>query len=150
VSPYETESRPRTRTPIAFHLLIASMLFQGLSGLGGGGAIVAAPDGAILGLPPSLLEGTPFDSFQIPGLILLVVLGVTPAVVTWGLWRRRAWSWYGSVLVGTALVIWISVQILMIGYEDDPPLQAIYGALGTLILGLSLSASVRSEVMGSG
>jgi hypothetical protein len=126
------------------------MLFQGLSGLFGGGALVASPDGAILDLPLGLLEGTPFDSFMVPGLILLIVLGVAPAVVAWGLWRRRAWSWYGSVLLGTALVIWITVQILMIGYENDPPLQAIYGALGILMLGLSLSASVRSEVMGSG
>ena len=137
---------PRTHTPVAYHLLIASMLFQALSGLGGGGALVASPDGSLLGLPPTLLAGTPFDGFLFPGLILLFVLGVLPSIVLWGLWRRRAWSWYGSVLVGTALVIWISVQILMIGYENDPPLQAIYGGLGLLMLGLSAVPSVRRHL----
>jgi hypothetical protein len=106
------------------HLLTAAVLLQGLSGIGGGVALVADPSGAALGLPVTLLAESPFRDYFFPGLILLVLLGIAPLIVAWGLWRRRGWSWYGSVHVGTALLVWITVQIFMIGYSGDPPLQA--------------------------
>jgi hypothetical protein len=133
----------------AYYFLIAAVLFQGLSGVGGGIALVAAPSGALLGIPLSVLAGSPFVSYLLPGLILLIVLGIVPMVISWGLWKRRLWSWYGSVIVGVALIVWILVQILMIGYGGDPPLQAIYGLLGVTILALSLARPVRVYLMKS-
>jgi hypothetical protein len=121
-----------------------AVALQGLSGLGGGVTLVADPTGASLGLPDDLLEHSPFRNYLIPGLILLVVLGVVPLIVSWGLWRRRRWSWYGSVFVGIALIVWIIVQIMLIGYGTDPPLQAIYGGLGVTILGLAFIRRVEA------
>jgi hypothetical protein len=127
----------------SYYVLIAAVLFQGLSAVGGGIALVAAPSGALLGIPLSVLADSPFGSYLLPGLVLLTALGILPLLVCWGLWKRRLWSWYGSLIVGIALIMWIVVQILMIGYGSDPPLQAIYGALGVIILALSLARPVR-------
>jgi hypothetical protein len=121
--------------------LIVAVLFQGLSGVGGGVALLADPTGGLIGMPVSMLARSPFDDFLLPGLILLLVLGVVPLCVSWGLWRRRPWAWRGSVFVGAALVIWIAVQVAMVGYRWDPPLQAIYGGLGVAILALCLGHS---------
>ena len=41
-------------------------------------------------------------------------------------------AWYGSLLVGTSLAIWILVEILMIGYQPAPPLLALYGLLSVV------------------
>jgi hypothetical protein len=71
--------------PLSLWLLV----FQGLSGLCGGGAL--------LHLPLDLLEGSPFTELRILGLILLTVLGVGPLVMAAGLWRRRAWIWHGAL-----------------------------------------------------
>lgn len=132
----------RTR-PVALYLLLAGLLFQGLSGLAGGAGLVADPSGRLLQMPQGLLEGAPFEDYLIPGLILFSVLGVFPLVAFNGLWRERAWAWPAALVVGIALVVWIGVEMLMIGYQAQPPLQLIYGLLGVVLLALVMLPSVR-------
>ena len=36
-------------------------------------------------------------------------------------------------MVGVVLLIWIAVEIAIIGYSNDPPLQPIYLLLGAVI-----------------
>jgi len=141
---------PKLGPVAALYTLIASVAFQALSGIGGGIALVVDPSGAFLGLPTGLLDGSPFNDYRVPGLILLLLLGVFPAVVSFALWRRRRWSWPGALLTGTALVIWIVVEVILIGYQARPPLQLIYGLLGILILGLALVPGVRSALEPAG
>ena len=130
-----------------FHALTTTIVLQGISGLVGGYALMADPSGALIGLPLVWLEGTPFSDYFVPAIILLSVLGVCPLVVAWGLWRTRSWAWYGSLLVGASLAIWILVEIIMIGYQPDPPLQAFYGLLSLMILALSSVRSVRQRLL---
>lgn len=130
-----------------FYALTATILLQGVSGLVGGCALMADPSGALIGLPLVWLEGTPFSDYFVPGTILLTVLGVCPLVIGSGLWRGRSWAWYGSLLVGASLAIWILVEINMIGYQPDPPLQAFYGLLSLMILALSSVRSVRQRLL---
>lgn len=96
--------------------------------------LVMDSTGRSLGIPANWLHGSPFDNYFIPGLVLLLALGVSPLAVTYGLWRRRHWSWLGALLVGLMLIIWIAVEILVIGYQPSPPLQLIYGLLGLIII----------------
>jgi hypothetical protein len=133
---------------MAFHALTATVLLQGISGLVGGYALLADPSGGLIGLPLAWLEGTPFSDYFVPGIVLFSVLGMCPLVVAWGLWRGYSWAWYGSLLVGTGLAIWILVEIAMIGYQPAPPLQAFYGLLSLVILSLSSVRSVRQQLLG--
>lgn len=50
----------------------------------------AAPDGRLLGMPADTLEGSPFATFVIPGIILLVVNGLGNAVSAVPCFRMRA------------------------------------------------------------
>lgn len=120
--------------PASYYLLFVLILFQGFSGLYGGAMLVLDPSGYLLQLPLSLLSGSPFYNYTIPGFILLVLLGIVPLFVGFALWKRYPWSGTGAFLIGVMLVVWIGVQIVMIGYRGDPPLQAIYGSIGLLIL----------------
>lgn len=104
------------------------------------------PTGELLQMPLSMLEGSPFDNFLIPGIILLMILGVFPIVVFYGLWKRANWAWKGALTVSVALIIWIGVQIWMVGYHSDPPLQFIYGLLGVVLLGVVMIPSVRNQL----
>lgn len=122
----------------AGYALGALMLFQGVSGLYGGAALVLDPTGRSLGLPLAYLEGTPFGDYLLPGLVLLFVLGLFPCLVFAGWLRGYAWATGASVLVGAALVAWILIQIALIGYQSRPPLQLIYGLAGAGILVLAL------------
>jgi len=127
----------------SLYFLMGLILFQGISGLYGGITLVIDPTGDLLQMPIPILDGTPFHSFLIPGLILLTILGIFPLIVLYGFWKRRLWSWTAALAVSVALIIWIGVQIWMVGYHLEPPLQFIYGLLGLILLGLVMSPSVR-------
>lgn len=129
--------------PPAVLLLVGLLLVQGLSGLAGGFGLIGDPTGEALGIPVEWLEGSPFRDYLIPGIVLFVVLGLEPLVVARAVWFGRPWSPPAAGLVGAALVVWIAVQILVIGYQARPPLQAVYGTLGVLLVGVSVLPSVR-------
>lgn len=139
---------PHRERPMALHALTATVLLQGISGLVGGYALLADPSGDLIGLPLAWLRGTPFSDYFVPGIILFSVLGVFPLCAAWGLWKGRSWAWYGSMLVGTSLAIWIVVEIAMIGYQPAPPLQAVYGLVSLVILSLGSFRSVRHQLLG--
>ena len=74
---------------------MALEIFLSVGALFGGAALVLGPKGEIIPLPISALAGSPFDSYFVPGLILLGVLGVGPlaaAVLGWGFetWAETA------------------------------------------------------------
>ena len=129
--------------PASFYLLFILILFQGLSGLLGGIMLVIDPSGGLLNMPIGLLSDSVFQNFMIPGIILLFLLGVFPTAVGIALWKRYSWSGPGAVITGIMLVIWIGVQIAIVGYQGDPPLQAVYGSVGVLILIALSTPAVR-------
>lgn len=133
----------RRRPPAAHRALVAAMAFQGVSGVAGGWGLVSDPSGGKLGIPVTWLEGSPFRDYLVPGMVLLTVLGILPLVVAFGLWTVRPWAWAASLLVGAALLVWIGIQIAVIGYQPVPPLQAIYGGLGAVMIVLALLPPVR-------
>src|SRR5688500_3070477 len=108
-------------------------IFLGVGAIGGGAALMLGPRGEIIPLPISALAGTPFGSYLVPGLILFTVLGVGPLGAAALAWRRHPIAPLLALGVGLALLIWIAVQIALIGYSSDPPLQAVYLVLGFLI-----------------
>lgn len=130
--------------PTAWYVLLVALVFQGLSGIAGGIGFLVDPSGATLGIPLEWLEGSPFANYLIPGLVLLIVLGVLPLIVVTGVWRRSRWGRISAVAVGAALLIWLAVEILVVGYQPEPPFQAVYAALGVAIMVAASAPSVRS------
>lgn len=133
----------------SLYLMMAFILFQGVSGLFGGFVLILDPTGELLNMPVSMLDGSPFDSFLIPGFILFTILGIFPMIAFYGLWKRVKWAWPGAFLVSIALITWIGVEIMMVGYHSEPPLQLIYGLIGVLLLGLVMLPSVRQALEAS-
>lgn len=128
------------RRPAGVWILMVLLLIQGLGGLAGGLSLTIRPDGSIMKMPVSYLEGSPFSDFLIPGLVLLLVLGVLPLVAVGGLWMRRSWAWYAAFAVGCALMVWILVEITIVPFNW---LQPVYGVVGVLIFAVAALRSVR-------
>lgn len=133
------------KRPVGLYLLMLVLLFQGLSGVAGGIGLISDPSGSTIKIPVEWLQGSPFNDYLIPGIILFTVLGIFPLAVLFGLWIGRSWSWFAALLVGLALIVWILVEILIIGYQPEPPLQLIYGIVGVIILVLVLLPSVKKH-----
>ncbi|MDF2734865.1 MAG: hypothetical protein K0S97_1488 [Chloroflexota bacterium] len=106
---------------------------MGIGALGGGLVLIVAPRGEIMPLPLSALAGSPFETYLGPGLILFTVLGMGPLVAAWLALRRHPLAPFAAFAVGVALLIWVAVEIGIIGYSNEPPLQAIYLVMGAVI-----------------
>ncbi len=61
-------------------MLAFLLFFQVISAFYGGILLVISPGGEKLQMPLTFLEGSPFRNYLLPGLILLVLLGVFPAL----------------------------------------------------------------------
>lgn len=125
-------------------LYIVGAVVLGLSALLGGFMLVMDPSGAALSIPLDYLEGSPFTDYLIPGIILFVAFGIGSFVVLYAIYRRLVWAWYGAVSLGLGQVIWIAVEMLIMG--ELQLLHVVYGLLGLVLVGLALLPSVRTEL----
>jgi hypothetical protein len=118
---------------VARAALVLEVLLS-IGALGGGLVLMLAPRGEIIPLPLSALAGSPFDTYFVPGLILFGVLGLGPLVAACLTLLRHPLAPTAAFVVGAGLLIWVAVEVAIIGYSNEPPLQAIYGILGVAIL----------------
>ena len=94
--------------------------------------------GEIIPLPLSALHGSPFETYFAPGLILFCALGLGPLAAALLAWRRHPLAPIAALGVGVALLIWMAVEIAIVGYSNNPPLQPFYVLLGAVITGVGL------------
>ena len=132
--------------------------FLGLSAIGGGGALIISPSGALLGgLPLSILGNSPFTNFLIPGMILFLVLGIFPIFVVWALIKRpnvsfaehfnmfkdMHWAWTYSIYSAFSLIIWIQVETYFI--QGVGWLQMFYMLYSIPMLTVALIPQIRNS-----
>jgi len=98
--------------------------------------------GEIIPLPLSALKGSPFETYFVPGLILFCVLGVGPLAAATLAWRQHPLAPTAAWGVGILLLIWMAVEIVIVGYSNNPPLQLSYVLLGVVITGVGLAWQV--------
>jgi hypothetical protein len=90
--------------------------------------------------PLEMLAGSPFGSYTIPGLALLVIVGGAALVATLLMLRRHPLGVPASAAAGVVIVGFELVEVLAIG---SPPgmaraLQIFYFCLGLLMLLLAI------------
>jgi len=122
------------RIPGIARIAVALEIFLGIGALFGGGAFILAPDGHLLGMPTTLLAGSPFPSYLVPGIVLFTFLGIGPLLAAAITVRRRALAPIAAVAVGVTLIGWVCVEMVVL---------AGFGSLAWalyLVLGACISA----------
>ncbi|WP_309615141.1 hypothetical protein [Salinibacterium sp.] len=123
--------RTSTLTTITARSLAGVLIFSAVSAVGGAVALLFTGG---LGMPLSLLEGSPFPSFAGPALILAVIIGGTHTLAAVLLLRHRVSSLLWSAVAGFSMVIWIMVETMIIrGFSW---LQGLYFTAGIAELAL--------------
>ena len=112
--------------------MVGLELFTAFGALYGGGLMIADPTGARIGFPPGLLVRTPFESYLIPGLVLLLVNGLGMLAGALALILGWPHAVHVALALGALLTGWITVQYLMIGAVS--PLQPVMLVTGLLLL----------------
>lgn len=107
-----------------------------VSALLSGAYMIAFPSGGPAGMPLDMLKGSPFDDFFWPGVILFAVIGGGHAAAALMTIRRLRIRGLAGAVMGIGLMIWIFVQVTMIGGGHG--LQILYFALGAAEVGLSV------------
>jgi len=135
------------------------LAIQALNATGGGLAMVLAPDGSVLQVNTELLAGSPFKTFLVPGLILMLVLGLFPFYTLFGLITQKAsniaeklnlyperhWSWTFTIYIVIIILVWIFIELLMLKQFD--PLMSIVGLWSIFILVLALTPGIMRFYM---
>ncbi len=82
------------------------------------------------GIPTEWLAGSPFTNYFVPSLILLVVVGGSLLVAAIAVFARLRMGRFAALGAGIVLLIWIVVQVAIIGYVSwMQPTTAIGGVL---------------------
>ena len=126
-SPHRPALRPIARVSMGLEVLLS------LGALAGGTALMVGPRGEIIPLQVAALQGSPFDTYFVPGLILFAVLGLGPIAAAILAFARQPLAPLAALVVGVGLLIWLIVEIAIVGYSSNPPLQPIYLMLGVAI-----------------
>lgn len=125
-------------------LLVGLSLFGALSAIAGGLELIVWQHGNEF-VPLRLLKETPFTTFLVPGLLLMLVVGGASALSSILVWRRSSAAIDATLLAGGALVVWLLAEIALL--RTAHWLHALYGAVGLGLLGLGLSAAMRSPLL---
>lgn len=109
--------------------------------LGGGGAMLADPAGA-MGMDPTMLDRLPVDSWLLPGVALIICNGVLPGAAAVAELRHKAWPRrFGHALAGVVLLAWPVTETVIFGYPlaGEPVwLRPAVAAVGLALIGLGL------------
>lgn len=144
------------KKPLPCKLLIFMHILLGIGAVFGGLVFILDPSGGLLKMPLTLLENSPFNNFLIPGIILFVILGIVPLIISYALmtkpdgkganrfnlFHERHWSWAYSLYIGFALIIWITVQCLFL--EQMVAIHGVYIFLGLIIQAVTVLPSVQT------
>jgi len=148
-------AKSKKSVPFLLWMLGLLLIFIGAGGLVSGAMLFSSPDGALIKLNTSILRGTSFDNFLIPGIILFLFIGIFPILVSYGLWRQPAWHWAEAINIckkyhwpwtaawatGVIILIWIIVEFALLGYISF--LQPLITVWGIAIITLTLLPKIR-------
>ena len=81
-----------------------------------GGMLIIEPSGKSMGLARDLLNNTPFHNYLIPGILLFGVIGLTQALCAIKLKSGGSYTKQMMLFAGISILIWIIVQLSMLGY----------------------------------
>lgn len=146
---------------LAFWALVVSLVFLAFGGLYGGLSMLRDPSGASLGMDV-VLPRIPVPNYVLPGIFLVVVMGLLPLALAYGLVARPAWrwttavarlsghhwAWTGALALGVVLVLWLAVQAWMIGFAW--PIQFVTAGNAIVIVVLASLPAVRGRFVAAG
>jgi hypothetical protein len=94
---------------------LGALAFLSLGAIGGAAFMLAAPDGHLMQWDTTMLAGSPFDDFLVPGLILGGLFGLgSLATIGLGL-RGSPVAPFVAFAIGCAQLIWITVELAVLG-----------------------------------
>jgi len=115
---------------------IALLVFLAVSAIAGSVPMISSPHGEPLRLPQTLLQHSPFGSYLVPGIILLLangLLAIWVLCLTLAQFRRHG-LW--MTLQGCVLFGWLAIECIMLRFVVW--IHYLYGAVALALIGAGL------------
>lgn len=126
------------------YLLGGLLAFGALNAFGGGYYGLAGARG----VPTEWLAGTPFSDYTVPSLILFVIVGGSFLVATVAVFGRARIARASALSAGAIVLVWIAVQVAMIGYVSWMQPATLIGGLLILLLAWALPKPAALQHLG--
>lgn len=99
---------------LIFAVSVFLLLLNGTGALYGGYSLISDPTGSKLRMPLSFLENSPFSSYLIPGIVLLIVNGIFSFLALAALVLRHGKAPLLVIIQGVLLSGWIIMQVIFL------------------------------------
>ena len=130
-----------TRLKRARTVSLVLLFFLGLSALPAAIFMLMDPSGMKMGLPPEMLDQTPFDSFLIPAILLGLFNGILSLLFAILVIKKHHLHAWMVMFQGSVLMIWLTVEVLMGLYYTALTLPYYLVAILLLSCGLLMKLS---------
>jgi hypothetical protein len=110
------------------------LIFLAINAFGGGYYGMAGAKG----IPVEWLKGSPFRDYFIPGLFLFIVIGGSALLIGIAVFRRHRLARKAAFYCGITVIMWIIVQVSIIGYVSWMQPATTIAAVAILLLAWQL------------
>lgn len=111
-----------------------------LSGL----MMISYPDGSALNLSPGLLEGTPFKNYMVPGILLVIFVGIINLLAVFYNMKRDPKRYTWALTGGIMICVWIITQMILI--RSFQWLHIVYLAMGVVVILISFQLKGKAMI----
>ena len=154
ISEGENTMKKSLKRPVMVWPLVIVLVLLSMGGFSGGIPMLSDPiNGGYLQFA-ELLPLLPVSNLILPGLFVLVVMGIYPLLLAFALvarptwdwvdrlfkWSKHHWAWTGTLILVAIIAIWLVYEGWLVGWF---PITYITAVLGLLILLFATLPSVR-------
>ncbi len=133
------DSRVRVGSAVQVVLVVID-LFVALTAVGGGIAMAADIDKKV---DPAWLEGTPFQSYRVPGVLLAGIVGGTALLAAVVTALDATSGGIVSVIAGVILAGWIVAEVIILNQPGAPTaIEVLYVVIGLSMISIGLAVTM--------
>ena len=124
---------------------ISLLLLTAINAAVAGVLFIIDPSGHKMGMSVAYIKDSPFNSYLIPGIVLLIVNGLLNFIAAYFVIKKKPCASLLVIIQGILLIGWIVIQVIMV--KDISLLHIIMFTIGAILTmsGLSLLKLIRKE-----
>jgi hypothetical protein len=108
------------------------LLLTAINATVAGVLFIIEPSGQRMGLSVLYIKDSPFNSYLIPGIILLIVNGLLNFIAAYFVIKQKPFASSLVILQGVLLSGWIVIQVIMV--KDVSLLHIVMFSIGTILI----------------